>query len=179
MTLFCASRTGREDMPSLFMSSRASVRGWSPLMLISKVYVYSTVSGTEPGRSNLLDSVNRVTPNIQILDQIRVQDIHSRKACPILPNEFHEPQLGKHPHHTRIILLGDQNPMHSRSKHLHCLCQIGRMRNGNQRLLIPQLFHIFERDGLPLSSLFGKLVEGGDVALVRMGEPDYEEEVCV
>jgi hypothetical protein len=31
MTLFCASRTGSEDTPSLFMSSRAVARGLSPL----------------------------------------------------------------------------------------------------------------------------------------------------
>ena len=31
MTLFWLSRTGSEVMPSLFMSSRASVRGLSPL----------------------------------------------------------------------------------------------------------------------------------------------------
>jgi hypothetical protein len=69
--------------------------------------------------------------------------------------------------------------MHSRSKHLHGLGQIGRMRDGNQRLFLPQLLHIFERDGFPLSSLLGELVEGGDFALVRVGEADYEEEVCV
>jgi len=31
ITLFCASRTGREETPSLFMSSRAAAKGLSPL----------------------------------------------------------------------------------------------------------------------------------------------------
>ena len=53
------------------------------------------------------------------------------------------------------------------------------MRDGNQRLLLPQLFDVFERDGFPLSSLLGELVKGGDFALVGVGEADYEEEVCV
>jgi hypothetical protein len=32
MTLFCASRTGNEDMPSLFIISSAVARGLSPLL---------------------------------------------------------------------------------------------------------------------------------------------------
>lgn len=37
MTLFWASRTGSEDTPSLFMSSRALARGLSPLHNVSGV----------------------------------------------------------------------------------------------------------------------------------------------
>ena len=37
MTLFCASRTGRDDTPSLCMSSRAVAKGLSPLFIVSQI----------------------------------------------------------------------------------------------------------------------------------------------
>jgi hypothetical protein len=128
---------------------------------------------------NLLDSINRVAPNIQILDQIRVQLIHSREARPIIPKELYEPQLRKHTHHARVILLCDDYPMDSTPKDLHSLGQVGCVGDCDQRLLLAQLFYIFEWDRFPLSTLLGELVKGRDFALVRVGEADYEEEIGV
>lgn len=53
------------------------------------------------------------------------------------------------------------------------------MRQGNQRLLLAQVFYILERYGLSLSSLLCQLVKRGYIFFFGLCEADYEEEVCV
>jgi hypothetical protein len=53
------------------------------------------------------------------------------------------------------------------------------MGDCDQRLLLAQLFYIFEWDRFSLSTLLGELIKGRDFALVRVGKPDYEQEIGV
>lgn len=79
MTLFCVSRTGIEDTPSLCMSSRAVAKGLSPLSAVSLV----------PGVSKQysLDGQNLLLPYIQVLEKLWVQLVYDREAGPIFPKE--------------------------------------------------------------------------------------------
>jgi hypothetical protein len=70
--------------------------------------------------------------------------------------------------------------MYAASKDFYSLGQIRCLVEGNQWLFhAANLFHIFERYGLPFPSLLCKLVEGCDIAFLGVCEADYEEEIGV
>lgn len=173
MTLFCASKTGSDDTPSLFMSSRAAARGLSPL-ISGQLRVFS-----EPALY-LLDGENRLGPKIQVFDQLWVQLVHAWEARSVLPEELHQSQLGKYAFDVRCAFFCDQHSMYTASEDFHGLGQIRCLIESNQRLLpATHLFYVFERYGLSFSSFLCKLIERGDVAFLGVREADYEEEVRV
>lgn len=75
-----------------------------------------------------LDSQNLLLPDVQILEELRIQLVHGREARPVLPEELDQPQLRQHTHHIRRTLFRNKHSMHATAKHLHSLGQIGSVR---------------------------------------------------
>jgi hypothetical protein len=48
------------------------------------------------------------------------------------------------------------------------------VREGDEWLLLAQVLHVLEGDGLPFAALLRQLVKGGDILLFGVGEADYE-----
>lgn len=69
--------------------------------------------------------------------------------------------------------------MHTAAKHLHRLGQVGSVGQCDQRLLLAQILHIFQRDRLALPSFLGQLIEGSYVLFFGVCKADDKEEVCV
>jgi hypothetical protein len=153
MTLFCASKTGRDETPSLFMSSRAVARGLSPLL-------FSQLQDPSKPAVCLLDGQNRLGTEIEVLDKLWVQLVHAWEARPVLPEELHQSQLGEDALDVRCAFFSDQNSMYTASEDFHRLGQICCLVESNQRLFpATNLFHVFERYGLSFSSLLCEFVE--------------------
>jgi hypothetical protein len=109
-----------------------------------------------------------------------IQLINIRKALPILPEEFDQPQLRQHANNICRAIFGNQNSVYPAPKHLHCLCQVRRVRERNKRfLLVAHLLDIPQRDRLALASLLRELVERRHVFFVGVCEADDEQEVGV
>ena len=154
------------------MSSRAVARGLSPLGI-------GQSRACKINCSYSLDGQNLLLPNIQILEKLWVQLVHEREACPVLPEELNQPQLGQYTDYIRGAFVRNEDSMHAAAEDLHSLGQICCVREGDEWLLLAQVLHVLEGDGLPFASLLRQLVEGGDILLFGVGEADYKEKVCV
>lgn len=108
----------------------------------------------------LLDGQNALRPNAQILDEMRIQLVNVWEALPVLPEELDQLQLSEHANHVCGAILGDQHPVYPASKDLHSFRQVGRVREGDQwLLLVAHLLYIPQRYWLSFPSLLCELVE--------------------
>ena len=172
MTLFCASKTGIEDTPSLCMSSRAVARGLSPLCV-------GQSRACEINCWYSLDGQNLLLADIQILEKLWVQLVHEGEACPVLPEELNQPQLSQYTNNIRGAFVRNEDSMHAAAEHLHSFGQICCVWEGDEWLLFAQVLDILEGYGLSFASLLRQLIEGGDILLFGVGEADYEEKICI
>lgn len=154
------------------MSSRAVARGLSPLCI-------GQSRACKTNYSHSLDGQNLLLPDIQILEKLWVQLVDEWEACPVLPEELNQPQLGQYTDNIRSAFVRNEHSMHAAAEDLHSLGQIRCVREGDEWLLLAQVLHVLEGDRLPFASLLRQLVEGGDILLFGMGEADYKEKVCV
>lgn len=67
---------------------------------------------------DLLDSNDLVSPDLQIVQDLRIQPFNNREAIPILPQKVQQLELTQHPHNMLCAFLHNNDPMYTPCKEL-------------------------------------------------------------
>lgn len=154
-TLCWLSTTARDEMPSLFISSKALNNGASPLYHFSK----HTAPTTSLNFRDLLDAHDFVRPNLQSPQALRIQLIDDREPTSILPQELDQPPLTQNTCHLIGSLLHNNDSMDSAPEHFDRAPQVGCMWQRHERILPSKILHILYWDFASFASFLGQFEE--------------------